>query len=252
MDLLEHALRTYEEFMGVAFPKSDLVLLVADLEGFGGGEYAHGVIGSRWRSSADTIAHETAHLWNVTPHLAGTAHHLDIRRRCRISGLHLGESSPRHAAPGPEDSCSLANNIAELVRVEADPDVIFSSACNHTLGRGMFLALYDSMEDSAFRQGLRNLYLMSRRGRGVVVSFRRVRPHRCRVVPSEGGVLDRRASRAAGHCRRGHCSQILRHLTVSRLAAPVADPHGRLLWHLTRYTCVVTATPRDRTRRATA
>ena len=161
MDLLEHALRTYEEFMGVAFPKSDLVLLVADLEGFGGGEYAHGVIGSRWRSSAAVIAHETAHLWNVTPTwLAqpttwiseGAAEFLTaISERAR-RGTPL---------PGPEDSCSLANNIAELVRVEADPDVIFNSACNHTLGRGMFLELYDGLGDAAFRQGLRNLYLMS-------------------------------------------------------------------------------------------
>ena len=161
MDLLEHAVRTYEEFMGVAFPKSDIVLLVADLEGFGGGEYAHGVIGSRWRSSAAVIAHETAHLWNVTPTwlarpttwiFEGAAEFLaSISERAR-RGTPL---------PGPEDSCSLANNIAELVRVEADPDVIFSSACNHTLGRGMFLELYDGLGDAAFRQGLRNLYLMS-------------------------------------------------------------------------------------------
>ena len=161
MDLLEHAVRTYEEFMGVAFPKSDVVLLVADLEGFGGGEYGHGAIASRWRSSADTIAHETAHLWNVTPTwlarpttwiFEGAAEFLAaISERAR-RGIPL---------PKPEDSCSLANNIAELVRVEADPDVIFSSACNHILGRGMFLELYDSLGDAAFRQGLRNLYLMS-------------------------------------------------------------------------------------------
>ena len=161
MDLLEHALRTYEEFMGVAFPKSDVVLLVADLEGFGGGEYGHGAIASRWRSSADTIAHETAHIWNVTPiWLAqptawineGAAEFLAaISERAR-RGMPL---------PKPEDSCSLASSIVELVRVEADPDVIFSSACNHILGRAMFLDLYDSLGDAAFRQGLRNLYLMS-------------------------------------------------------------------------------------------
>ena len=161
MDLLEHAVRTYEEFMGVAFPKSDVVLLVADLEGFGGGEYGHGAIASRWRSSADTIAHETAHIWNVTPiWLAqptawineGAAEFLAaISERAR-RGMPL---------PKPEDSCSLASSIVELVRVEADPDVIFSSACNHILGRAMFLDLYDSLGDAAFRQGLRNLYLMS-------------------------------------------------------------------------------------------
>ena len=93
MDLLEHAVRTYEEFMGVAFPKSDIVLLVADLEGFGGGEYAT-LEEQRSRNRSRNSAPMERHA-----HLAGTAHHLDIRRRCRISGLHLGESSPRHAAP---------------------------------------------------------------------------------------------------------------------------------------------------------
>ncbi len=67
MDLLEHSLRTYEEFIGEAFPLRHLVLIVADVEGFGGGEYAHGVIASRWRSSAAVIAHETAHVWQATP-----------------------------------------------------------------------------------------------------------------------------------------------------------------------------------------
>ena len=67
MDLLEHSLRTYEEFIGKAFPLRHLVLLVADIEGFTGGEYARGVIASRWRSSAALIAHETAHVWNVEP-----------------------------------------------------------------------------------------------------------------------------------------------------------------------------------------
>ena len=201
MDLLEHALRTYEEFMGVAFPKSDLVLLVADLEGFGGGEYAHGVIGSRWRSSAAVIAHETAHLWNVTPTwLAqpttwiseGAAEFLTaISERAR-RGTPL---------PGPEDWCSLANNIAELVRVEADPDVIFSSACNHTLGRGMFLELYDGLGDAAFRQGLRNLYLMSTEDVAAWYGQSTVRRHRCRVVPSVGGFLDRHGSRTPRNCQ---------------------------------------------------
>ena len=35
------------------------------------------------------------------------------------------------------------------------------SGYNHILGRGMFLQLYDRMEDSAFRHGLSNLHLMS-------------------------------------------------------------------------------------------
>ena len=161
MDLLEHSLRTYEEFIGKAFPLRHLVLLVADVEGFTGGEYARGVIASRWRSSAALIAHETAHVWRATPAWMtqpttwideGAAEFLTaISERAR-----RGTPLPR-----PEDSCSLADSVAELVRLEQDPDEIFASGCHHILGRGMFLELYDRMEESAFRHGLRNLFVMS-------------------------------------------------------------------------------------------
>ena len=161
MDLLEHSLRTYEEFIGEAFPKSDLVLLVADLEGFGGGEYGHGVIGSRWRSSAAVIAHETAHIWNVEP--SWLTHPATWISEGAAEFLTAISERARRGTPLPEptDSCSLANSIAELVRLELTPDLIFESACNHILGRGMLLELYDRMEESAFRHGLRNLYLVS-------------------------------------------------------------------------------------------
>ena len=161
MDLLEHSVRTYEEFVGVAFPESHVVLFVADFTPEGGGEFGHGVIASDSRSSAYIIAHETAHIWNVLPIwlarparwiVEGTAEFLtDISERARV-GTPL---------PEPEDSCGLANIIADLVRVEVDSNVIYSSACNYILGRGMFLELYDSLGDSAFRQGFRNLHLMS-------------------------------------------------------------------------------------------
>ena len=172
MDLLEHALRTYEEFMGVAFPKSDVVLLVADLEGFGGGEYGHGAIASRWRSSADTIAHETAHIWNVTPiWLAqptawineGAAEFLAaISERAR-RGMPL---------PKPEDSCSLASSIVELVRVEADPDVIYSSACNSHPGASNVLGALRWPGGYSLPPGVAQPVPDERRGRGGVVSSR--------------------------------------------------------------------------------
>ena len=47
------------------------------------------------------------------------------------------------------------------MRLEQDPDEVFASGCHHILGLGMFLELYDRMEESAFRHGLRNLFVMS-------------------------------------------------------------------------------------------
>lgn len=114
MDLLEHAVRTYEEFMGVGFPESDVVLFVADL--IPGGAYGHGLIASNSASDAYTIANGTAYIWDVTPNwlvgstrwiITGAAEFLtDISERDRLDGP-LTE---------PESSCSLGNNIADLVR----------------------------------------------------------------------------------------------------------------------------------------
>ena len=161
MDLLEHSLRTYEEFIGEAFPKSHLVLIVADVEGFRGGDYGHGVIASRWRSSGYIIAHETAHIWNVEPSWL-TQPTMWIAEGAAEFLTAISERARRGTPlPEPTDSCSLATSIAELVRLDLTPDLIFESACNHILGRGMLLELYGRMEESAFRHGLRNLYLVS-------------------------------------------------------------------------------------------
>lgn len=39
--------------------------------------------------------------------------------------------------------------------------VIYDYRCNYALGGQFFLELYNTMGDAAFREGLRNLYLMS-------------------------------------------------------------------------------------------
>ena len=165
MDLLEHSVSTYEEFMEVAFPQSHVVLFVADVDPlFAGSYFGHGRIASDWRSSASVIAHETAHIWNFTPitHIWLTQPTTWIREGAAEFLTAISERARRGTPlPEPGGSCSIAGNIAELVRVEADPDVIYSSGCNYHLGRAMFLELYSSLGDTAFRQGLRNLYLMS-------------------------------------------------------------------------------------------
>ena len=161
LDLLEHAVRTQEAFMGVTFPKSELVLFVADVDPVGGSYLGHGLITSDSRSSAPTIAHETGHIWDVTPIWLsrpaawlgeGAAEFLTaISERTRV-GTPL---------PEPEVSCGLANKIADLVRAGLDSDVIYGSACNYVLGRGLLLELYESLGHSVFRQGFANIYLAS-------------------------------------------------------------------------------------------
>ena len=159
MDLLEHAVRTHEEFMGVPFPQRDLVMFVADVTDKGGGHFGSGLSISDSRSSAYTIAHETAHIWEGTPiWLArpstwireGLAQFLTFISERARAGTPL---------PEPRDSCSLANSISEVIRLGLDSDVIYRSSCNYVLGEGMFLELYNSLGDAAFRQGFSNLHL---------------------------------------------------------------------------------------------
>ena len=161
MDALEHAIRTHEEFMGLPFPERDVILFIANVFDAGGAHLGHGLLTSASRDHASTITHEAAHIWEVSPiWLArpsawiseGAAQFLTaFSERARI-GTPL---------PGARSSCSLANTISELVTLGLDPDVIYASACSYVLGESMFLELYRSLGDAAFRKGFSNLYLIS-------------------------------------------------------------------------------------------
>ena len=56
--------------------------------------------------------------------------------------------------------CEYTDNIAELERLTAlgNDDVFI---CNYSLGEGFFLDLYRTLDDQAFREGLRRLYRMT-------------------------------------------------------------------------------------------
>ena len=68
--------------------------------------------------------------------------------------------------PEPYETCYSIDNIAELQRsalerLSQEMENNFDD-CNYTLGEGMFLELYGSLGDTAFRQGFSNLYLLLR------------------------------------------------------------------------------------------
>ena len=56
--------------------------------------------------------------------------------------------------------CDFADNIAEAEKLERSLEA--ASSCNRSLGTGMFVDLYESLGDAAFRRGFRNLYLALR------------------------------------------------------------------------------------------
>ena len=67
--------------------------------------------------------------------------------------------------PEPRSSCPLANSISELEDLHDDdlpPGTIYRSACSYTLGGSLFLELYHSLGDEAFRRGFADLYRLRR------------------------------------------------------------------------------------------
>ena len=162
MDMLEHVMRTHEEFVGLPFPESHMLLFIADIrDDRAGGHYGSGFIASRSRSSARTITHETAHVWNMTP--VWLARRSIWIREGAAEFLTFVSESARTGSPlpSPRDSCSLANSIAEVVRLNLSSDEIYQSACNYILGEAMYLDLYNTLGYAAFRQGFSNLHLAS-------------------------------------------------------------------------------------------
>ena len=157
MDLLEHALRIQEEFMGVPFPKDYATLLIADLSNRGGrgGYDARMIVDRAYEEDLAIIAHELAHTyWHHGPNwiVEGGAEFLSFVSESSYTGAPL---------PDPQDSCSLTDNLAELTRLSnrGNFDGIYFSGCDYILGRGLFLDLHRNLEDEVFRRGFGNLYL---------------------------------------------------------------------------------------------
>ena len=72
MDLLEHALRSQEEFMGVPFPRDYATLLIADVSQRGGrgGYDARIIVDASYEEDLAIIAHELAHTyWHLDPEM---------------------------------------------------------------------------------------------------------------------------------------------------------------------------------------
>ena len=157
MDILEQMVRTQEGFMAVPFPRSYVGLLAADAIPVGGGPSGIITVGSRSAENRYLIAHELAHTyWSFFP-----------------PWLREGAADfMTTVSAGTEFSsneCSLADNLSDLdplyvehVGSGLSEDIIYRSGCSYALGRGLFLDLYETLGDEAFREGFRRLYLTMR------------------------------------------------------------------------------------------
>ena len=155
MDILEHSIRVQEEFMGAAYPDPQMLIYIFD-RGYGGGDYVRSSINSSFISES-IIAHEAGHAYTWSPAVwinEGGADFLDSITQRTLSNRPL---------PEPVESCGTLNTIAEIIERGQNDQEIF--LCNYSLGEALFLDLYQRLGDEAFREGYRNLYLLTFTGR---------------------------------------------------------------------------------------
>ena len=151
-------MRTQEEFMGIAFPRNHAIALVADVTQYGGGGGANAIITSAYEEFG-IIAHEIAHTyWPFGPQWVAEGGATFLTN---ISERDYNGASLPNAVPDKEVSCPLAESLADLEQLELDIMRVRSS-CPYSLGRDIFLELYNRLGDAAFRRGFGNFYLARR------------------------------------------------------------------------------------------
>ena len=169
MDLLEHSVRRVEEFIGLEFPNRYVGWLVGEAvtPTFGGNNFGTHIAtlpkydvddGSDTAEFAGhVVAHEVAHYyWN------GNSNWVDEGAADLMASLaeHARTGQPVGVTNTP---CGYVRAIAALESLDVSAEDGADSAfdCNYALGERLFVDLYRRLGDEDFRQGLRNLYLMS-------------------------------------------------------------------------------------------
>ena len=175
MDLLEHAVRTIEEFMGEPFPVRYVGILFKDAvhaaEGSAGTNFGH-VIAQRAKYDVDDGSWEARYLPSLTAHeiahyyWGGDEEWID---EGAATFMEFIIENARTGAPLAADQypCAYYANLGELDR--ANPlhpshggDITAEFGCNYSLGERLFLDLYRTLGREQFREGFRNLYLASK------------------------------------------------------------------------------------------
>ena len=100
------------------------------------------------------IAHEVAHYY-----WTGNTHWVDEGASDFVASVSEALRIGRPLEP-TNSPCAYTHKIAELERWNISQDHN-AFTCNYALGERLFIDLYRGLGDIAFRQGLRNLYLLS-------------------------------------------------------------------------------------------
>lgn len=169
MDLLEHTVRTIEEFMGEPFPVRYVGILFKDAvhaaEGSAGTNFGH-VIAQRAKYDVDDGSRDAQTLPGLTAH--EIAHYYwggdeDWIDEGAATFMEFIVENARTGKPLTADTrpCAYYDNLGELDR--ANPQIPGGSywaefGCNYSLGERLFLDLYRTLGRDQFQQGFRNLY----------------------------------------------------------------------------------------------
>ena len=155
MDFMEHSVRNIEEFMGLPFPRRQVVYLFVDAPGGGINLDTHVQIRASEQvtsgeSMFNLIAHETSHYyWKGLPTWLseGAATFMESV---------VADTLHRPPDTGP---CLLASTIAEFETLKSDPTSFDYYDCEYSLGTNLLYELYQNMDDTTFRLAFRRLYL---------------------------------------------------------------------------------------------
>ena len=165
MDLLEHSVRSVEEYMGAPLPTNYVGLLY---ENAVPGSYAGTNFGTHIailpqfdiddgtaeaEFAGSSISHEVAHYY-----WSGNEAWVDEGAAEFMASIVEEDRTGRSIDANPP--CSYARSIAELEVLEiTNEDIEFG--CNYSLGKRLFLDLHRTLGDTQFRQGFRELYIAS-------------------------------------------------------------------------------------------
>ena len=152
MDILEQAVRATEEMMGLPFPQKHANVLIHDYPTGplgSGGRMAFVTIDPRRSDSVSTITHEVAHAYWATDarwiHESGAV----------FTAFKAADNVPEYLSP----SCMHFNTMYNYIRALRRDGHFEYDGCSYTLGRGMFVDLYNTLGEEAFRRGFTNLNL---------------------------------------------------------------------------------------------
>ncbi|MDE2959150.1 MAG: hypothetical protein OXU28_03745 [Chloroflexota bacterium] len=166
MDLLEHSVRSIEEFMGTPFPTNHVAVLVEEAvsEGAAGTHFGTHIAmlpkydvddGSQLANILPSLtAHEVAHYYwrgNETWIDEGGATFMEFP----VENMRTGRGLIADRYP-----CPYVSSIAEVVALDPERGSR-ENICNYSLGERIFLDLYRNLGDAAYRRGFSSLYQRS-------------------------------------------------------------------------------------------